>query len=70
MAELECVEAPPDASLMKYAFDQYVRDILPKKKPSTQRENMLCLAQLRPVFDSAPIDAIRPQDVARYRDAR
>lgn len=69
-AELECVEAPPDASLMKYAFDQYVRDILPKKKPSTQRENMLCLAQLRPVFDSAPIDAIRPQDIARYRDAR
>jgi integrase len=69
-AELECVEAPPDASLMKYAFDQYVRDILPKKKPSTQRENMLCLSQLRPVFDNAPIDAIRPQDIARYRDAR
>lgn len=69
-AELECVEAPPDASLMRFAFDQYVRDILPKKKSSTQRENMLCLSQLRPVFDAAPIDAIRPQDIARYRDAR
>lgn len=69
-AELECVEVPPDSSLMKYAFEQYVRDILPKKKPSTQRENMLCLSQLRPVFDSAPIDAIRPHDIARYRDAR
>lgn len=69
-AELECTEAPPDATLMKYAFDQYVRDILPKKKPSTQRENMLCLSQLRPVFDTAPIEAIRPQDIARYRDAR
>lgn len=69
-AELECKEVPPDASLMKYAFDQYERDILPKKAPSTQRENRLCLSQLRPVFDSAPIEAIRPQDVARYRDAR
>lgn len=69
-AELECAEVPPDSSLMKYAFDQYERDILPKKKPSTQRENRLCLAQLRPAFDKAPIDAIRPQDVARYRDAR
>lgn len=69
-AELECREVPPDASLMKYAFDQYERDILPKKAPSTQRENRLCLSQLRTVFDSAPIEAIRPQDVARYRDAR
>lgn len=69
-AELECVEVPPDASLMRYAFEQYERDILPKKKPSTQRENRLCLSQLRPVFDSAPIDAIKPQDIARYRDAR
>lgn len=69
-AELECAETPSDASLMKYVFDQYVRDILPKKKPSTQRENMLCLSKLRPVFDTAPIDAILPQHIARYRDAR
>jgi integrase len=69
-AELECAEVPPDASLMKYAFDQYERDILPKKKPSTQRENRLCLAQLRPAFNKAPIERITPQDIARYRDAR
>lgn len=69
-AELECTEVPPDASLMRYAFEQYVRDILPKKKPSTQRENMLCLSQLRPVFDGVAIDAVKPQDIARYRDAR
>ena len=49
---------------------KYVRGILPRKRASTQRENMLCLAQLRPLFDSAPIDAIRPQDIARYRDTR
>jgi len=69
-AELEGKEVPPDASLMKYAFDQYERDILPKKKPSTQRENMKALRHLRPAFDSAPIEAIRPQDIAQYRDAR
>jgi integrase len=69
-AELECVDVPLDASLMKYAFDQYERDILPKKKPSTQRENKLCLSQLRPAFDKAPIERITPQDIARYRDAR
>jgi integrase len=69
-AELECAPVPDDASVMRYVFDQYVRDILPKKKPSTQRENRLCLSQLRPVFDAAPIDEIRPQDIARYRDAR
>jgi|SRR5450830_15277 len=69
-AELECAEVPPDATLMGYAFDQYERDILPKKAPSTQRENMLCLSQLRTSFGKAPIDKISPQDIARYRDAR
>jgi hypothetical protein len=61
---------PADASLMRQVFDQYVRDILPKKKPSMQRESRLCLSQLRLAFDSAPIDAVRPEDIARYRDAR
>jgi integrase len=69
-AELESVDVPPDASLMKYAFDQYERDILPKKKPSTQRENKLCLKELRRAFDKAPMERVTPQDIARYRDAR
>jgi integrase len=69
-AELECAEVPVDASLMKFAFNQYERDILPKKKPSTQRENKLCLSQLRPVFDNVGINTITPQHIAQYRDAR
>ena len=69
-AEYECKPVPTDATLMEYVFAQYVRDILPGKAPSTQRENSSSLSQLRPVFDSAPIDAITPQDIARYRDAR
>lgn len=35
-----------------------------------QRENGLYLYQLRPAFDSAPIDAILPQDIARYCDVK
>ena len=69
-AELECKEVPPDASLMKFIFDQYERDILPKKKPSTQRENKQCLEHLRSGFARAPIDTITPQDIAIYRDKR
>ena len=57
-------------SLMQYVFEQYIRDILPGKAASAQRENNDSLRQLRSVFDSAPIDAITPQDIARYRDAR
>lgn len=36
----------------------------------TQREHGGSLRQLRAVFDSAPIEAITPHDIARYRDAR
>lgn len=69
-AELEGAPPPADATLMRYAFDQYVKTILPKKKPSTQKENLLCLSQLRPVFDDAPINSIKPTSIATYRDAR
>jgi integrase len=69
-AEFECKPVPTDAGLMQYVFEQYIRDILPGKAASTQRENNDSLRQLRSVFDSAPIDAITPQDIARYRDAR
>lgn len=69
-AELDCSPVPVDAKLMGPLFDRYIRDILPKKAPSTQRENMLCFTQLRPVFDQAPIDAITPAAIASYRDAR
>jgi integrase len=69
-AELECKPVPADATLMQIVFEKYIRDILPAKAPATQRENGDSLRQLRAVFDSAPIDAISPQDIARYRDAR
>lgn len=69
-AELDCSPVPMDATMLGPIFDRYIRDIVAKKAPSTQRENMLCLTQLRPVFDAAPIEAIRPAAIASYSDAR
>lgn len=69
-AELDCKPIPADVTYMRNLFDRYIRDILPTKAVSTQRENMDAIRQLRIVFDEAPIDAISPHDIARYRDAR
>ncbi|MDP1979240.1 tyrosine-type recombinase/integrase [Undibacterium sp.] len=69
-AELECVTAPLDTSLMSHVFDRYIRHILPGKARSTQKDNMDSIKQLRSVFDTAPIDAITPQMIAMYRDTR
>ena len=69
-AELECVEPPPDTSLMKHVFDQYEKDILPGKAYSTQKDNLDSMRQLRKVFNDAPIDAVTPHIIARYRDTR
>ncbi len=51
-------------------FDKYEREIIPGKKPRTQQDNRNELKQLRKAFESAPIDAVTPQVVAQYRDAR
>lgn len=69
-AELECKPVPDDASVMAYLFDKYESDILPTKSTGTQRVDRNYLKQLRAAFATAPIDAIRPSDIARYRDAR
>ncbi|ALZ84474.1 integrase [Pseudomonas oryzihabitans] len=69
-AELEAKEKPQDLRVMRSIFDRYVRDVIPKKAPRTQRDNLAELRQLRPVFDEAPIDSITPATIAQYRDAR
>lgn len=69
-AELEAKEKPLDLRTMKGIFDRYIRDIVPKKAPRTQKDNMSEIKQLRPMFDSAPIDSITPATIAGYRDAR
>ncbi|WP_213878634.1 tyrosine-type recombinase/integrase [Pseudomonas sp. dw_358] len=69
-AELESTKIPVDLTTMKGIFDRYERDIIPKKAPRTQQDNLGELRQLRPLFDGAPIDSITPSMIARYRDAR
>lgn len=69
-AELECKPAPVETGLMKHVFDRYEREIVPTKAPRTQTDNKWMLKFLRAVFDTAPIDAITPQHIARYRDSR
>lgn len=69
-AELEAKDKPRDLLLMKAIFDRYERDIIPKKAPRTQKDNLAEMRQLRPFFEEAPIDAITPALVAQYRDAR
>lgn len=69
-AELEAKEKPADLTMMKGIFDRYVLDVIPKKGERTQKDNLAELKQLRPTFDSAPIDSITPSSIAGYRDAR
>ena len=69
-AELEAKEKPLDLRTMKGIFDRYIRDIVSKKAPRTQKDNLSEIKQLRPMFDSAPIDSITPATIAGYRDAR
>lgn len=69
-AELECQPAPVETGLMRHIFDRYIREVIPGKERSTQKDNLDSIRQLRSVFDSAPIDVITPQHIAQYRDKR
>lgn len=69
-AQLEAKEKPLDLLTMKGIFDRYTRDIIPKKAPRTQRDNLAELKKLRELFNDAPIDSITPATIAGYRDAR
>lgn len=69
-AQLEAKEKPLDLLTMKGIFDRYTRDIIPKKAPRTQKDNLAEIKRLRELFDDAPIDSITPSSIAGYRDAR
>lgn len=52
------------------AVVRYRRDILPTKKPRTQRDNETELEHLLKVFKDAPLGQIKPSHVRGYMDAR
>ncbi len=69
-AEMEAKPVPAEAGIMRVVFDRYERSVLQTKSPRTAKDNLAELANLRKVFDSAPIDQIKPAHIAQYRDKR
>ena len=69
-ARLDRKAIPKSVHLMGRLFDDYESNVIPKLKPGTQHDYRKGLRQLRKAFESAPIDAITPQIIAQYRDAR
>lgn len=72
-ARLDRKATPKPAHLMGRLFDDYEKKVIPTLKPGIQSDYLKGLKQLRQVFDGdkpAPIDAMTPQVIAQYRDAR
>lgn len=69
-ARLDRKAIPKSTHLMGRLFDDYESNVIPKLKQGTQEDYTKGLRQLRKAFESAPIDAITPQVIAQYRDAR
>lgn len=69
-ARLDAKPVPAEAGTLGAIMDRYEREIVPHKAERTQRDNRLCLTQLRAAFREAPLEAITPQVLAQYRDAR
>lgn len=69
-AKLDAKPVPAEAGTLGAIMDRYEREIVPSKAPRTQRDNLLSLTQLRKAFRHAPIEAITPETLATYRDAR
>jgi len=56
----------------RYVAERYLQEVIPRKAPRTQRDNLAELERLYKYFDNppAPLDQIEPHHVARYRDWR
>ena len=69
-ARLDRKATPKSVLLMGRMFDDYEEKIIPGLKSGTQDDYLKGLKQLRKAFESAPIEAVSPQVIAQYRDAR
>jgi integrase len=69
-ARLDRKATPKPAHLMGRLFDDYEEKVIPGLKSGTQKDYLKGLKQLRNAFESAPVDAVTPQVIAQYRDAR
>lgn len=57
-----------DVLTFRYVADLYLKEVVPTKKPATQKDNVRELKQLLSFFDDppAPLEAIEPQHVRQY----
>lgn len=70
-AELEQTKiVEEDTKTLGWLFTKYQNEIIPKKAPRTQKDNLAELKQLRSAFEDAPIDSVTASHIAQYRDAR
>jgi len=73
-AELEGEKEVPQANQItfRYAAERYKLEVLPRKAPRTQRDNLLELENLLAFFDHppAPLDEIKPVHIRQYLDWR
>lgn len=72
-AELTVSKAPGNALItFRYVAERYMREVVPTKAPTTQKDNLRELAQLYKFFDDppAPLDNIEPINVRQYLDWR
>lgn len=49
-------------------MDRYAREVVPTKKPASQRSNVGSLARLRPVFGHMPVEDFESRHAFQYRD--
>jgi integrase len=61
-------EVAPIIVTFKDAADKYTGEVLPKKKPRTQRDNLIELEFLMQIFNAPPVslDDIKPVHLTRY----
>ncbi|MGI4815892.1 MAG: tyrosine-type recombinase/integrase [Janthinobacterium lividum] len=57
-------------SIFNDVANQYIRDVLPKKKPRTQDDNLKELAYLRRFFGTGALEEIKPIHVRQYMQWR
>ncbi|SFI76571.1 Site-specific recombinase XerD [Nitrosomonas sp. Nm34] len=73
-AELEIDAKPIHCQVItfKYVSERYIKEVLPTKAQSTQKDNLRELQQLYKFFDNppAPLDDIEPIHIRQYIDAR
>ncbi|RQO51506.1 tyrosine-type recombinase/integrase [Pseudomonas sp. KBW05] len=69
-ARLERKAVPSPAHLIDRLFEEYEKKVMPKLTKGTQDDYQKGLRQLKKAFSGAPLDAMTPQIIAQYRDAR